>query len=496
MFLITLYFGIAFFGPDFYKTPHKNYKDFTVLFIQWGILFFASFGLIYFIALNKYIFAFAFPLLVIPAAVLAYFRTTVNATLNANLIDIALHNDFNTTSDMISLALIIFVVANIMLSLIAVLYRFKRIKKRIYVLEIIIASFLIYFTTHYQRTRSAVNNRIPYVLYFSFKDYFDNAKTVKATRADLTANSQTNIDSLTVVFVLGESLRADHLSINGYKRTTTPLIDSNKNIISFPQVYVPYTNTDKCVPYILTNADSLHPERANLNHSFISFFKKCGYQTYWIANQQPTDSYAFFTKEPNKLIYTNPEKNLYNFEPHSWLDEKMLVPAERIINNAERKKLIICHMIGSHWWFPVHYSKAFERYTPVSQSRIVSSNSDKEMANSYDNTILYTDFFLNSLIEKIKNKKAVLIYLSDHGEALGEEDMWLHANEALPVHNPACIIWISDLYKKDYPEVMDILTKNAKERWDAAFLFHSILDAAQIITPYLDKNHSIFRKRN
>lgn len=122
-----------------------------------------------------------------------------------------------------------------------------------------------------------------------------------------------DVDTLTVIVVLGESLRADHLQLNGYRRNTTPLLASDVRICSFPNVYTKEVFTHTSLPVILTRADSIDDKRAQTERSFISLFKKAGF-SYILACQSGTCKYLFgFMYEADTLIYANEGKNVYMF---------------------------------------------------------------------------------------------------------------------------------------------------------------------------------------
>ena len=88
-----------------------------------------------------------------------------------------------------------------------------------------------------------------------------------------------------MVAVLGEAARADHLQLNGYERETTPLLRTNPNVVSLPQIYSQYTNTNGSIPHIITRADSIHSEYAYTETSFVTLFKQCGFHTVWLTNK-------------------------------------------------------------------------------------------------------------------------------------------------------------------------------------------------------------------
>ena len=191
------------------------------------------------------------------------------------------------------------------------------------------------------------------------------------------------------------------------------------------------------------------------------------------------------------IFYVNRSHDVYSFD--QWLDEDILPYYNRMIDSEYSKKLVILHTIGSHWWYNLHYTKKYEVYKPVLKSKIISYCTDEEIKNSYDNTILYTDYFLSNLINRLKDEKAILIYQSDHGEALGEDGIWLHAVESPFVHQAACMVWMSDKYKEAYPDNYTKAKENSVKKFRTDYLFHSILDAGGIGSEYINDSMSIFR---
>lgn len=152
------------------------------------------------------------------------------------------------------------------------------------------------------------------------------------------------------------------------------------------------------------------------------------------------------------------------------------------------------HTIGNHWYYNNHYPDSLAIFRPITQSREIHSNTPEEIINSYDNAILATDRLLYEIIKALCNKNALLIFLSDHGEALGENDMWLHASEDESIRNPACIVWYSDEYLKHNSTKIEALRQNADKRFRTDFLYHSILYSADNQSEIIDTSLSIFKK--
>jgi glucan phosphoethanolaminetransferase (alkaline phosphatase superfamily) len=486
----TLFIGIAFTSADFFTSPVRQLKDALLLFAQWGILVLALWSFICLISFKKYLFALLYPLICLLSSILMYFRYATGTIFTTMILDAALDNDMRINLELISPGLLLIIFLNLGIACLFAVYRFRKIQKirRIYIhCPLVIILFLFMFNI--SRIRAPLSERIPFNFYYITTRYLSEKKEILTERKVLSGNIICNENPF-VVLILGESLRPDHLGFNGYERNTTPCL-SQEDIISFPHIYSEYTYTNPSVAHILTRADSIHPDRAGKERSFIDLFKQCGYHTAWLANQESAKSYVYFMRECDTLIYANVNKSSYVFD--KWTDGDLLPFFDLLVARRREKQFILMHTIGSHWYYNSHFPDEFQQYNPVTRSRIVNANSREEMINSYDNTVLYTDYFIYEIINRLRNKNAILFYLSDHGETLGENGAWLHASDTPPTHHPACWIWMSPQYKDENPEKYDILQHNKAKRYRTDFLFHTILEAAGIQSDVVDEKFSLFR---
>lgn len=182
---------------------------------------------------------------------------------------------------------------------------------------------------------------------------------------------------------------------------------------------------------------------------------------------------------------------MYNFD--KWLDVELVPDIHALLNShADRKKLMVIHSIGSHWWYRSHYPDSLALFKPETDSRVISELSREQIINSYDNTILATDDFLGKVIDCLRDRNAVLIYISDHGEALGEDGNYLHANDFPELHNPACLVWCSERYARLYPHRVYALERNRAMDWSTDAIFHSVADAAGMESDAVVSNQSFF----
>ena len=489
--VITLLYGVLFVFSDFYGTPYGNGKDLLILTSHWLIIEIAVFGLLWLLAVNKYVFAIFFPVLTVLCTVYAYFRYTANVVFTAMTIELALVNDLRTDMDVITWQLVLLMLLALVASVFIVCYRWKKIRISHSWLHMLLSVVLFYVPSHVYPLARPVVNRVPFCLYEAVKSYVDNKNEIKSERPDFKGTSVCHSDSLTVVFVLGESLRSKNLQINGYKRETTPLLCSEKNVVSYPNIYTEYAFTHNSVPHIMTRSDRKDPDKAYRERSFISLMRKTGYHTAWIANQEPANTFTYFLGECDTLIYANSGKSMYVFD--EWLDGDLLPHFDSILKRQESRQFILLHTIGSHWYYNSHFTPEYTRYKPLIRSRVIGSNTEEEMRNSYDNTILYSDYFWHELIRQLKNRCAILFYLSDHGECLGEDGFFTHGSDHPELHKPACFVWYSEQFAARYPEKVSHLKDNKDKKYDSTFMFHSILDAADISSPYIDPSSDILK---
>jgi glucan phosphoethanolaminetransferase (alkaline phosphatase superfamily) len=487
----TLFVGIAFTSADFFTVPVAGWKDGCILLFQWGVLMLALGPVIGLLAVNRWVFAVLYPLGCTLSAILTWFRYTTRTTFTTMILESALDNDIAISMDLISPGLILTGLAALFAALLFVWYRFRAIRMRRPLLHVLVAMGMIAVLFHIQRIKDPVVQRIPFNLYYITHQYLSEKQTALTEREALPGNTDCpEGEAPIVVCVIGETLRADHLGLNGYPRPTTPLL-SGEDVVSFTRIYSEYTYTNPSVAHILSPADSLHPEAAYTERSFVDLFKHCGYYTAWLANQKRAKSYAYFMNECDTLIYIHSVKWPYVFD--QWVDGDMLPAFDALLTGREQPQLFILHTIGSHWYYNSHCTDELKRFTPITRSRIMSANTSEEMMNSYDNTVLYTDYFLHQLIQRLRSKNAILFYLSDHGEALGENGRWLHADDAPPMHHPACIVWASPAYRDAHPEKYSALQQNRTRHYRTDFLFPTIIESAGIRNPAVNTQLSLFR---
>ena len=491
VFCVTLWITIFFVLPDFADNPIHDIKGFFQVTLYLIAIGSATFPWIYAFGTYRLISSFMIPIIGLIGAALSFYRIGYHATLTPMLIESILHTNIEETLGVISWQIILWVVLNFCIGLGLVWIRWQRIVLQYSWIHFIIAVLIgtcFYFSN--ERLHISLRRRFPFNVPYMFYSYKTMRQESLITRQIPTYTPIDIPDSLTIVLIIGEAVRADHLQLNGYKRETTPRLIRRSNIISFPHIYSEETHTIGSLPYILTRADSIHEQFQYSETSFITILKENGYKTAWLSSQDISSTYAYYIAECDTIIFPHPEKAVNIFG--KWYDEDLIPCYQNLLHKDIPRSLYIFHQIGSHWYYDSHVPQNMHYFQPTTKDRVVTSNTIESIVNSYDNTIRYMDYFVDSIISTLENRNAIVIYQSDHGEALGENGAFLHANDAEPAKHPACIIWYSDSYATNNKDKVQNLKNNQDKHYRTDYVFYSILWAAGIEATGSNTDMNIF----
>ena len=298
-----------------------------------------------------------------------------------------------------------------------------------------------------------------------------------------------------VIMVLGETARADHLGLNGYARDTTPRL-AQENVVSLRNVWSCGTNTAASVPCMFSNLGREAFENRQTNtEGLVDVLQRAGLAVLWLDNQAggckgvcdrvPKVDYRALQAAAPELCQGD---ECFDEVMLRGLDERIArLPAER----RARGVVVFMHQMGSHG--PAYYQRtpaAFKKFLPECTTNALQQCQREEVVNAYDNTMAYTDHFLASTIDWLKTREAqwapALVYVSDHGESLGENNLYLHG---LPYrfapdvqkHVP-WISWFSPQFERQSGVATACLKAKADERLSHDDYFHSALGLLNVQT--------------
>lgn len=305
---------------------------------------------------------------------------------------------------------------------------------------------------------------------------------------------------LTVVLVIGESARRSNFSLNGYERETNPDLKKIPNLISFKNTTSCARYTQYAVPCLMTRVGKKNFAFPLKETSLVSIFTGLGFDTYWYdvqsafsSNEMPIFQIALEAKE---RLFRDGFRSLIPADKELY-DEQLLPPFKAALNSSKQKRsLIVLHTEGSHYDYSKRYPQEFEIYTPTCR-KPVNKCSKPEIVNIYDNTILYTDYFLSRVITELKNKNALVLYISDHAESLGEGGVFLHGTEIHEGHMEQyeipMIWWASDKFLADPAnrKKFSKLKQKTGVVTSSDNVFHSLIDCAGARSEAVNKGLSL-----
>lgn len=458
--------------------------------------------------------------IVLASSAALYFMNRLSVVIDATMMENVLQTDAAETRELITGGFLLYI-AFVGLIPAAIIYKIKIARpkgmkgtlKSLLTILVPLAVIGLIAATHFQSFSSFIRNHKE-VRYHILPNNYMNAiyKTAKARVATSTKKAIPLVEAskdpawslhqkkTIFVLVIGETARAENLSLNGYHRETTPLL-KGKDILNFTNAYSCGTSTAVSLPCMLSplGRKDFDTSKGDNPNNLFQLVSRAGFKALWIDNNSgckglcanlPTMNSADLLKQ-----YGAEEQSREAF------DMAMLQAMDDMIAHADEDIFVVLHQKGSHG--PAYYLRtptSFRQFEPICMTGELNRCRQDEIRNAYDNTILYTDYFLSSLIDKLQDfsqdYNTAMIYMSDHGESLGEKNLYLHGLPYLIApdqqkHVPF-VMWMSDDFKRQQRVAKPCL----QARHDADFthdnLFHSILDILDIHTPLKIENLSVF----
>jgi lipid A ethanolaminephosphotransferase len=302
------------------------------------------------------------------------------------------------------------------------------------------------------------------------------------------------------ILVVGETARAANFSLNGYTRPTNPEL-AKEDVISFANASSCGTATAISVPCMFLDVghDNYKDSMAKNREGLLDVLQRAGVAVLWRDNNSgckgacdrvPTDDVSHL-QIPDVC------------EGNECHDEVLLSGLQSYLDRLDHDAVVVLHMKGSHG--PAYFKRypaAFEKFAPVCQDTQLDRRSADSIVNAYDNSLAYTDHVLAQTIELLKGNAArfdsAMLYMSDHGESLGENGLYLHG---LPyamapseqTHVPM-IVWLSAGLEQRSGIQASCLAKHQDVAYSHDNLFHSILGLMDVRTSAYQPERDLFRQ--
>jgi lipid A ethanolaminephosphotransferase len=247
--------------------------------------------------------------------------------------------------------------------------------------------------------------------------------------ADAKRVAQTHSKPLLTLLVVGETARAANFSLGGYARITNPLLQQ-RGVLYFSNVHSCGTATAMSVPCMFSDLprDEFDVNGADHRDTVLDILQRAGLAVTWLDNQ--SDCKGVCARVPTEMAEKYDSTSCKNGE---CLDEALLHALDAKLATIKSDSVLVMHQMGSHG--PSYYRRVPPDrivFQPTCATERIEKCTNEQILNAYDNTIAYTDYILDGLIARLQQHQeqidAVLIYVSDHGESLGENGLYLHGH--------------------------------------------------------------------
>lgn len=482
---------------------------------------FAVFGLVvlsFTLVGNRYLFKPVTSVLLLLTAAAAYFMNEYGIVIDAEMIRNITHTDRAEAFDLLTVRLVIYVVClgllpAAVLWVLPISYRpfwqdvWLKTKLSTALLAVVVLVLLPFVGTamsffREQRILARIFTPLNYLSAVatyargSLTEAHANAKPFGIDARKGAVWAQRKRRSVTVI-VVGETARAPNFSLNGYERETNPQLGSIPGLINYPQVHSCGTATAQSVPCMFSGRGRAGYGQAANSEGLLHIIQRAGFSLLWRENQGGCAGVC----KGVPVEFVN-GANRSPWELADSLDENLLAGLDEKIDAMEGDAVVVLHMMGSHG--PAYYKRypaEFERFTPACRESQFSRCERSQIVNSYDNTILYTDYILAKLVRLLAARDdrgiaTAMIYVSDHGESLGEGNVYLHG---LPYafapevqrHVPM-MVWLSPKLQEDFNVDTACLGRRRGLQLSHDNFFHSILGLLDVRTSTYEASLDIF----
>lgn len=527
-FMLALWLGVilnfAFFQRIEKLTPYSGYKAYLFLAATVVVVVALYNFLVQFLnwRWNAKILAI---LLLLVGGFSSYFVTSLGVWITPDQIQNMVQTDPKEVKDLISLRLFLWTVAFVIFPILAVcIVRIKQetmpkkllskglnIGASLLLVAGLLFTFYVDYAAIFREHRDLKGMISPQNAIASSLSYYRNKVPKQnlplvtyGTDAHLVQRVNQGEKPKLMVLVVGETARAESFSLNGYAKNTNPEL-SKLDIINFSQVSSCGTATAVSVPCMFSGMPRTDYDEQLASHreGLLDIAQRAGYKVTWIDNNSGCKGTCNRVEQyqiPQKLKekWCNKDGECHD----EILIDSLNAYLAAIPHTDKTPRLIVLHQMGSHG--PAYYERstaAFQPFKPSCDSNAIQGCSRTELLNSYDNSIVYTDHVLSSLIQQLKANtmyQTGFWYLSDHGESTGEHGLYLHGSPyaiapSQQTHIPM-LMWFSPEWTQRHATQITCLTQQKSKKLSQDNLFPSLLSLLDVKTQVIDKQNDMLQQ--
>jgi lipid A ethanolaminephosphotransferase len=495
--LIASVFNFLFFHFPFFKYVFENYNCKSIsgvlLIISLVVLMLVLNAFVFslFLYISKYLGKFLLVLFFNISAIATYFVITYGVIIDESMIGNVLNTKYEESSSFLSVKLIFFlIIFGIIPSVLIFKVKYSQPPLKKYLVSslftLLFVGILAFINSSNwlwidKNSKQLGGLAMPWSYSVNLALFYKHKSEANQKEILLPNLKIKNKDKAVVVLVIGESARRQNFSLYGYHKNTNPLLAKVSNLNIF--------DANSCSTYTTASVKCIleHTNTSELYEILPNYLHRNQVEVIWRTTN-----------------WGEPPLHIQNIQNREWLlpfykgidsnyDEILVAGLkEQILASKKDKILIVLHTSTSHGpTYNKKYPPQFEMFKPVCNSVELAKCSQQELINAYDNTIIYTDFILNQVIGELKtveNYNSTMIYVSDHGESLGEKNLYMHG---VPMsfapkeqYEIPFIVWTSNNYKKLKP----------KKQLSQNHVFHSVLKFLSLESPIYNEEMNIFNE--
>ncbi|WP_232771322.1 phosphoethanolamine transferase [Colwellia sp. 12G3] len=524
--LLSFYFALIFNFPFL----HETYLDLVKLdnfdlayFISLPLFLTSVFIVLFSLLPKRVIYKTVLMILIFLSAIFCYASSSYGIIFDYGMVENMAETSTSEAFTYLNSSAILFVTLLIITPL-AILFKinpkqntFKvSVNKRLKLISPTLAIFFIIVFSLYSSYASVNRNNRELVKYIvpiptlisSYKyvnrNYFYEPTVFKLLDETPTLKTLNNKDKNVIVMIVGETARAKNFSLNGYPKQTNEYTEK-LNIQSFQQMYSCGTATAVSVPcmFSLLNKEQFNKRSASSQQNLLDIVELAGVDVLWIDNNEGCKGVC------KRVKTINIDKNKSNplCDGDYCFDEILLTQLDnKLANLSHQTTLIVLHLMGSHG--PTYYRRyphKFATFLPDCQQSDIQNCTSEQLVNTYDNTIHYSDYVIAEVVNKLtsftnenaQTVNAEMIYVSDHGESLGEHGLYLHG---LPyaiapseqTHIPM-LFWSNNITSNMNT---DCALESANTSFNHDNMFHSMLGLLNVESSTYQTKFDIFNSCN
>ncbi|MCH8083142.1 MAG: phosphoethanolamine transferase [Myxococcales bacterium] len=304
------------------------------------------------------------------------------------------------------------------------------------------------------------------------------------------------------VIIVGESTGRAHMSLYGYERKTNPMLEAMRDdLYVFSDVISPNAHTTPVLKKVFTTANNEDSRNWYERPILFDIYRAAGYTTYWVSNQE---AYGIWGNVASAIASRADVQIFHNRESSQELsihwDEELLPYLDQILAaNREGSQLIVLHLMGTHNRYRERYPAEFDVFTDQTieiGTREFIDDAKIELINQYDNAVLYNDYIVSQIIDRVRaiDASSFVLYLSDHGEEVYDErDNFghnVHIANRFMIEIPF-LIWFSPEYESRNKQNVSAIVQNLDSAFMTDDLYHTLLDLSDIAYEESDPKRSL-----